>query len=258
MRSVGVTVPGLATSDGFVVNLPILGWKNLDLSAILKEQIRLACLVENDANAAAFGALCAEPTLSTECTIFLKIGTGCGGAAIINGRLLRGAAGTAGEFGHIQVSKHRRRCSCGQFGCLEAAINLAAVAYDYKGSDDLTEEELLVLPGEIARCAAADDDAALKTVRSFARQLSAGIIALVNIFSPTTIILGGLMSPILELCLEDIRSRVTTGIVPGTRVPDVRLSVLGILDCAIGAASIAHHHLFDISNFELSTRNRLS
>jgi len=258
VKSVGVTVPGLATSDGFVINLPILGWKNLDLSAILKEQIHLPCFVENDANAAAFGALYTEPSLPTECTIFLKIGTGCGGAAIVNGRLLRGAAGTAGEFGHIQVGKHGRRCSCGQLGCLEASVNLAAVARAYKGSDDLTEEELLALPGEIARSAAAADHTALRTVRSFARQLSTGIVALVNIFNPTTIILGGLMSPILELCLDDIRSRVAAGIVPGTTVPEVRLSVLGVVDCAIGAASIAHHHLFDISNFELSGRNRLS
>ncbi|MBV8442279.1 MAG: ROK family protein, partial [Hyphomicrobiales bacterium] len=60
---------------------------------------------------------------------------------------------------------------------------------------------------EIARCAAAADEAAVRTVRSFARELSKGMVALVNIFNPTTIILGGLMSPILELCLDDIRSR---------------------------------------------------
>jgi len=258
LKSVGVTVPGLATSDGLVINLPILGWKNLDLSAILKEQIQLPCFVENDANAAAFGALYTEPSLPTECTIFLKIGTGCGGAAIINGRLLRGAAGTAGEFGHVQVAKHERRCSCGQLGCLEASVNLAAVARAYTGSDDLKEEELLALPAEIARSAAEANEAALRTVRSFARQLSAGIVALVNIFNPTMIVLGGLMNPILDLCLDDIRSRVAAGIVPGTKVPEVRLSSLGILDCAIGVASIAHHHLFDISNFDFSERNRLS
>jgi predicted NBD/HSP70 family sugar kinase len=247
LKSVGVTVPGLATSDGLVINLPILGWKNVELSAVLKEQMHLPCFVENDANAAAFGALYTEPSLTAECTIFLKIGTGCGGAAIVNGRLLRGAAGTAGEFGHIQVAKHRHRCSCGQFGCLEASVNLAAVGRTYTGSDELTEEELLALPAEIARSAAEANESALRTVRSFARELSAGIIALVNIFNPTTMILGGLMSPILKLCLDDIRSRVAAGIVPGTKVPEVRLSALGILDCAIGAASIAHHH------FELGT-----
>ncbi|HZZ62280.1 MAG TPA: ROK family protein [Roseiarcus sp.] len=180
-----------------------------------------------------------------------------GGAAIVNGRLLRGAAGTAGEFGHIQVAKHGRRCSCGQLGCLEASVNLAAVARNYKGSDDLKEKELLALPAEIARDAATADRSAMKAIGSFSRQLSAGVVPLVNIFNPTTIILGGLMRPILELCLDDIRARVAAGIVPGVKVPEFRFSALGILDCAIGAASIAHHQLFDISNFELSHRNRL-
>jgi N-acetylglucosamine repressor len=257
LKSVGVTVPGLATSDGFVINLPILGWRALDLAAILKEQIYLSCFVENDANAAAFGALYAEPSLPTECTVFLKIGTGCGGAAIINGRLLRGASGTAGEFGHIQVANRSRRCNCGQLGCLEASVNLAAVGRAYRGADDLSEEELLALPTEIALNAKAGKGTALRTIRAFARELSKGAVALVNIFNPTTIILGGLMSPILELCLDEIRSRIAAGIIPGAKVPEVRLSALGIFDCAIGAASIAHHHLFDISNFELSERNRL-
>ena len=94
VKSVGVTVPGLVTSDGYVVNLPILGWKSLDLLAILKEQVSLPCIVENDANAAAFGAHYTQPSLPTDSTIFLKLGTGCGGAAIINGRLLRGGTGT--------------------------------------------------------------------------------------------------------------------------------------------------------------------
>ncbi|MBV8106998.1 MAG: ROK family protein [Hyphomicrobiales bacterium] len=54
-------------------------------------------------------------------------------------RTLRGAAGTAGEFGHIQVAKHDRLCSCRQRGCLEASVNLAAVARAYNGADDLKE-----------------------------------------------------------------------------------------------------------------------
>jgi predicted NBD/HSP70 family sugar kinase len=258
IKSIGITVPGLVTSDGFVVNLPILGWKNLDLLAVFKEQVELPCLVENDANAAAFGALYTQPSLPTDCTIFLKLGTGCGGAAIINGRLLRGGTGTAGEFGHIQIDKYGRRCSCGQVGCLEASVNLAAVARAYKGSDRLTDEEFLALPGEVARAVRTGDKTAMKTVRSLARQLSSGIVVLVNIFNPTTIILGGPMNPILDICVDDIQSQIASGIVPGMAVPEVRLSALGTFDCAIGAASVAHHHLFDISNFELSERDRLT
>jgi predicted NBD/HSP70 family sugar kinase len=134
---------------------------------------------------------------------------------------------------------------------------LAAIARDYKGSEDMKEEELLALPAEIARSATAADGAGLTTVRSFSRQLSTGIVGLVSIFNPTTIILGGMMRPILPGCLDDMRSRVAAGSSPAPKSLRSRLSVLGILNCAIGAASIGHHHLFDISNFELSDRNRL-
>ena len=256
VKSIGVTVPGLVTSDGYVVNLPILGWKSLDLLAILKEQDSLPCIVENDANAAAFGAHYTQPSLPTDSTIFLKLGTGCGGAAIINGRLLRGGTGTAGEFGHIKIARQGRLCSCGQVGCLEASVNLAAVARSFKGTDDLSEAEFLALPAEVVCAVGAGDKAAIRTVRALARQLAFGIVALVNIFNPTTIVLGGVMSPILSLCLDDIWSRIAASIVPGTTVPEIRVSDLGIFDCAIGAASIAHHHLFDISNFEFSERDR--
>lgn len=163
-----------------------------------------------------FGAHYTQPSLPTDGTIFLKLGTGCGGAAIINGRLLRGGTGTAGEFGHIKIARQGHLCSCAQVGCLEASVNLAALARAFKGTDDLSEAEFLALPAEVVCAVGAGDKAAIKTVHALARQLALGIVALVNIFNPTTIVLGGVMSPILSLCLDDIRSRIAASIVPGT------------------------------------------
>ena len=132
IHSLGVTVPGIVTAEGFVINLPILGWKSVDLLAELSKRIDLPSFVENNANAAAFGAVYTQPSLPSVCTIFLKLGTGCGGAAIVNGRLLRGANGTAGEFGHIRLSDEGAECSCGQRGCLESWANLGAMARRFR------------------------------------------------------------------------------------------------------------------------------
>ena len=155
IHSLGVTVPGIVTAEGFVINLPILGWKSVDLLAELSKRIDLPCFVENNANAAAFGAVYTQPSLPSVCTIFLKLGTGCGGAAIVNGRLLRGANGTAGEFGHIRLSDEGAECSCGQRGCLESWVNLRAMARRFRGNDELSEPQFAALPAEIV--AAADD-----------------------------------------------------------------------------------------------------
>jgi predicted NBD/HSP70 family sugar kinase len=255
LLSVGVTVPGLVTSDGFVVYLPILGWKNVNLLARLDEAIQLPCVVENNANAAAFGSVYTQPSLPSVCTIFLKLGTGCGGAAIVNGRLLRGAAGTAGELGHIRMTESGHRCSCGQIGCLESWVNLGALARSFRGTDELSDAEFAALPDEVASAADGGDAAALAAIESLAHYLSLGIVSLVNIFNPTTIMLGGVMRPVIERCIDTIQTRVASGIVPGTNVPEVRLSLLGKFECAIGAATTAHHRAFDISKFELSDRD---
>ncbi len=254
VRSVGVTVPGLVTSEGFVVHLPILGWKEVNLLALLSKAVDLPSFVENNGNAAAFGAVYTQPELPGNHAIFLKLGTGCGGAAIINGRLLRGARGTAGEMGHLRMTEHGHRCSCGQTGCLESWVNLGALARSYRGTEDLAAEELAMLPTAVVEAAKAGDVGAQEAMKRISHYLSLGIVSLVNIFNPTTVMLGGMMRPVLEYSLEAIRERVADGIISGISVPEVRLSQLGIFECAVGAATIAHHHAFDISNFEFTAQ----
>ncbi|MGR9221227.1 ROK family protein (plasmid) [Rhizobium leguminosarum] len=251
IMSVGVTVPGIVTSEGYVINLPILGWKSTDLLAELSAAIPLPCFVENNANAAAFGAVYTQPSLPSVCTIFLKLGTGCGGAAVINGRLLRGASGTAGEFGHIRLSDEGTLCSCGQKGCLESWVNLGALARNYLGTDKLTESQFAALPAEVAEKAGAGDEKALSALDTFSHWMSLGIVSLVNLFNPSAVILGGVMRPVLERTVDRIRDSVQAGIIAGIPVPEVRLSELGKFECAIGAATVAHHHAFDISRVEI-------
>jgi len=254
IRSVGATVPGLVTLDGDVVHLPILGWRDVNLRARLSEAVGVPCFVENNATAAAFGAVYTQPSLQKDCAIFLKLGAGCGGAAIVNGRLLRGAAGTAGEFGHMRIAANGPRCHCGQRGCLETMVNLGAMARLYKSDDGVGDPAHIHLPARIARAARRRDPAALAAVASLARHLGLGLVALTNIFNPSTIVLGGIMRPLIELCLDRLRKTLADGIVPGALVPEIRMSALGLLECAVGAAAVAHHHSFDIANFDFSQR----
>ena len=256
IRSVGVTVPGLVTTDGFVIHLPILGWKEVAFADLVSGNISLPCIVENNANAAAFGASYTEPALPSVCTIFLKLGTGCGGAAIINGRLLRGGSGTAGELGHIRLTEHGHRCSCGQHGCLESWVNLGALARGFRGHDDLSSAEFTALPVEVVQEAHDGDPRAREALSSIGHHLAMGIVTLVNIFNPTTIMLGGVMRPVLETILPDVRMQVAADIVPGTAVPELRLSALGEFECSVGVACLAHHHSFDLSRVDLAEPNR--
>ena len=253
IRSIGVTVPGLVNSEGHIVNLPILGWKNVNLLTLLKDAVSLPAFVENNANAAAFGSVYTDPGIAGDCTIFLKLGTGCGGAAIINGRLMRGARGTAGEFGHIRIADGGATCNCGQPGCLETFVNLRALALSYHGIDTLTEAEFAALPGIVASKAEAGDAAAWQSLENLYHYLSLGIASLVNVFNPTVVMLGGSLRPALARGLPEIQRKVAEAIVPGMTVPEIRMSVHGNLECAIGAATLAHHHAFDISWHDLTS-----
>ena len=241
IRAIGVTVPGLVSSDGLVLNLPILGWREVNFLAPAKRTFCLPIAIENDTNAVAFGEVYRHPKQSHDLVLFLKLGNGCGGAAVIDGNLLRGTSGVATEFGHMRVADGGPQCPCGQMGCLETRVNLAALARY------LTEEHstLAAEPEQIAQAIATGDVTARAAVRRLEAYLAIGMINLVNIFNPSDIVLGGAMRPILALCLESLREKVTAGIVAGIKPPKIALSRDDAFECAVGAAAIAHHEQFD-------------
>ena len=246
LQGLGVTVPGLVNSDGHIVHLPIMGWKDVNLRELLQSKVNMPVFVENNADAAAFAAAYTRRPVAGSCALYLKLGTGCGGAAIINGRLLRGAQGMAGEFGHIRIADHGPRCYCGQTGCLETFVNLKALARNLTGDDSASSTAPESLPIKTAEKAAAGDQAAQSAIDKLCNDLSRGIASLTNIFNPAVIFLGGPMRPVLKSKLGDIQQRVADTIVPGMTVPVIKMSEHGDQECAVGAATVAHHHLFDV------------
>jgi len=251
LLSLGITVPGLVRSDGYVVHLPILGWKDVNLRALAEAELSVPVFVENNAHAAAFGEVYTQPSLSADAIVYLKLGTGCGGAAIVNGRLLRGASGTGSEFGHLRIHRSGLRCSCGQEGCLETFVNIAALDRAYRPGQAFGVDGLSGLPAAVAAAASAGDRTAQGAMDAVSGNLVLGLVSLVNVFNPSTVVLGGAMRPVLEARLDAMRRAVRQGIVPGMRAPEIRLSTLGAMECAIGAATIAHHQALDVSNIEI-------
>lgn len=248
IEAVVLTVPGLVRSDGFVVHLPILGWRDVNLQALAEAALSLPVTVENNANAAAFGEVYLRPQLDRDCVLHLKLGSGCGGAVIVNGRLLRGSFGTGAELGHVRVAATGPLCSCGQRGCLEPHVTLGALHRLMGGLEPA--DLLLELPGRVAAAALAGDEAARGAVGSIADHLATGIASLVNAFNPRTVVLGGPMRPVIALIIPAVAEAVAARIVPGMTPPEIEASKLGVMECAIGAAAIAHHHAIDISHVE--------
>jgi len=119
----GVGVAGDIDSKKGVVRVsPNLGWKNVPLGPLLTKKLKSRVIVENDANAAAWGFYKTQTPKSVQNIIVMTLGTGVGGGIILNGKLISGATGSAGEVGHMTIDEKGPLCNCGNNGCLETYV----------------------------------------------------------------------------------------------------------------------------------------
>jgi predicted NBD/HSP70 family sugar kinase len=221
-----VAVPGLVARDArTVVRAPNLDWHGTDLGALLPGQLPLT--VDNEAN---FGAL-AELWLgdgTPQDFLHVSAEIGIGGAVVVDGRLLRGTRGFAGELGHVPVRPEGPECVCGGRGCLE----------QYAGEDAVLRaaglEPVEDRVGLLAGRAAADDEAVRRALRGAGTALGIALTGAVNLIDPETVVLGGALArlaPWLLPSLEGELRRRTTG--PACAVTVSRLGPEGPL---LGAA----------------------
>lgn len=208
-RGIGIGCPG-HIREGLILASPNLpGLTDFPLKERLEEVFKLPTAVENDANCAALGELGFGSLKGVQNAALLTLGSGIGGGFIVNGKLLSGASGTAGEIGHLCTHYDGTRCSCGKTGCFECYASatafvrlLSAEALNDRKSMlwTLVNGDLTKLNGQIGiEAARQGDPAAKKALAVFVNELALGITALVNILDPEIIALGGGLSQGFDL-----------------------------------------------------------
>ncbi|MFI0259084.1 ROK family protein [Streptomyces sp. NPDC017056] len=188
---VGIGFPGPVDPASGRVLAPsrMPGWHQYELRDRLAERLGLPVLVDNDANVLALGEhRAAHPELRH--LVVVKAGRGVGSGVISDGRLYRGARGSAGDISHVRVEAAAERpCSCGNVGCLETVAGGAAIAAALRGqgiaADSTTDILRLVEDGE---------PHATTLVRQAGRHIGAVLCVVVNFFNPEAVILGGALS----------------------------------------------------------------
>ena len=121
MAAVGIGAAGyIDKSRSVVMFAPNLAWRDLDLRAEIEARVALPVVVENDANAAAWGEFRFGAGEDVDDLLLITVGTGVGGGVVLDGRLHRGGFGVGGEVGHMRVVPDGVLCGCGNHGCLEA------------------------------------------------------------------------------------------------------------------------------------------
>ena len=209
-----VACPGPLDGDkGIVLEAPNLRWHNAPVSETLGKLTGIRTFLENDANAAGYGEFIAGAGKGADTMIMMTLGTGVGGAVVIDGRLRRGPSWTGGELGHVVIQDGGRQCGCGQRGCLEAyASATATVARFLEGRRFGWPTSLLETPPSEITCAAifkaaqAGDELAAQTVAGTARYIAIAAASLANLLNPDRLVISGGMIQAGDFLFDQIRA----------------------------------------------------
>ena len=201
--SVGVGTPGAVNSSGIVENDANLGFVNTPLRDMIYDLLKIKTFIGNDANCAALGEQVAGAGRGTKNFIMVTLGTGVGGGIVMDGKLLTGVNGAAGEIGHMVIDHEGIPCQCGRIGCFEQYASASALArfalernLDVKGARDVFD---LAQTGNLI---------AAEVLDSYFDYLSTGIANLINIFQPEMIAIGGGIAEQGESLLEPLMKKV--------------------------------------------------
>jgi glucokinase len=252
--AVGIGAAGFVDSKrSTVLFAPNLAWRDEPLRADLEKRIDLPVVIENDANAAAWGEFTFGAGEDVQDTLLVTVGTGVGGGIVLNGSLHRGAFGVAAEIGHMRVVPDGRICGCGNRGCWEQYASGTALVRDTK---ELARQGSLIARGLLDRAGGVVDDIsgpliteAARDGDSFAREqlaslgkwLGEGIASLTAVLDPAVVVIGGGVSEAGDLLLDPVRAHFKANLTGRHYRPEleVRAAMLGNKAGMIGAADLA-------------------
>ncbi|MDT0344301.1 ROK family transcriptional regulator [Streptomyces litchfieldiae] len=255
----GIGVPGpVRFPDGVPVAPPIMpGWDGFPVREALGQELGCPVMVDNDVNLMALGEQHAGVAHSVQDFICVKIGTGIGCGIVADGKVHRGATGSAGDIGHIRVEADGRQCPCGNRGCLEAYFGGAALARDAEAAArDGRSPELAarltatgaLTAADVASAAAAGDVASLDLIRHGGSRTGQVIAGLVSFFNPALVVIGGGVTGLGHTLLAAIRTQVYRQSLPlATGNLPIVLGELGPVAGVTGAARLISDHLFSYS-----------
>jgi predicted NBD/HSP70 family sugar kinase len=242
LAGTALAVPGLVSDGGLVRLAPNLGWRDVDVPALLAGRPLAEpvegiprLVVENEANLAALGELHAGPPGSAS---FLHVSgeIGIGAGIVLDGVLYRGARGWSGELGHISVDPRGWPCRCGGRGCLERYAGQEAVlaAAGLAGAD-LPADTAATRLADLAR---AGDPATLAALADAGTALGVAVAGVVNLLDLDTVVLGGGYAPLARWLCPPVIAEVSRRVLTAAWSPvAVRPAALGAQSAAVGGAA---------------------
>jgi glucokinase len=214
LMGIGIGAPDANYHRGTIEHAPNLAWKGIvPLADLIKKKINVPVVVTNDANAAAMGEMIFGVAKGMKDFIMFTLGTGTGSGIVIDGKMVYGHTGFAGELGHMTVVPGGRECGCGRKGCLETYASATGLVRTVLELMSETRDESLLrdIPPakltskKIAEAAARKDPIAVKAMNKTAGILGFGIINSIVFSSPEAIILFGGLANAGEILFAPVR-----------------------------------------------------
>lgn len=231
VRAIGVGTPGPADATGKIARVAInlSGWHEVPLAEWLEVKIGIPTVLANDANCAGLGEAWLGAGQDFRHLVLLTLGTGVGGAVILDGKLFVGHRGTAGELGLITLNPDGPVCNSGNQGSLEQYASIQAIRR-------LTGLE----PEELGKRAESGDRQALEFWQYYGRNLGAGIASLLYILTPEAVVIGGGISASAEFFFPALQYEIDRRVLPSSREGlQILRAKLGNQAGMVGAAKLA-------------------
>lgn len=231
---VGVGVPGPVRSDGEVLELPNLGLGHFNIEEELSHMLGLPVKAGNDANLAALGEYWNGSGKGFESMVFITLGTGVGGGVVMNGQMITGSTGAAGEIGHLPVNHTEENpCGCGKKGCLEQyASATGIVRLAIKTLARSKEPSLLRELGEISAknvfdIAKREDNLALSIVTEACSYLGLACGQIAQVLDPEVFVIGGGVSKAGEIIVNTVKSQYEINVMDALKKKEFKIATLG-------------------------------
>ena len=229
--ALGVGTPGPANAEGRIAKVAInlTGWHDIPLADLLERKIGLPTIIANDGNCAGLGEAWLGAGRRFKNLVLLTLGTGVGGAVILDGKLFTGHLGAAGEPGLITLNPDGPPCNSGNQGSLEQYTSIVAIRRQ-------TGKE----PIELGKMAQEGNSEALAFWREYGRLLGAGLASVVYILTPEAVVIGGGVSASAEFFFPTTWAEIKRRVLPSSCVGlELLTAELGNQAGMVGAARLA-------------------
>ncbi len=247
IESIGVGAAGqVDRENGILIAAPNLDCYDLNIKEKIQEYYNLPVYVGNDVEIAAIGELKFGAARGYNDIVCIFVGTGVGSSIVKEGKIIRGATGTAGEIGHMIVDLNGRPCACGAHGCLEAYASRSAIERRIEGALKKGRHSVILdymesgksitssmIQESIERC----DELVIQCVDEAAEYLSGGIASVINFINPQLVVLGGGLIEAVDYFYQKVikKAKAKSLPVPATKI-EFKKAALGDFSGVIGAA----------------------